>query len=125
MEQYSDAGIAQCVHLEEALAQEAGVGTGDVIDVAGVDHPFAEAGGWVAGEIFVGGDGGLAGGGKAGEPVGGMESRGEDLFCEALGEAGLGTVADGERGGTGQMNFSRAADPCDAGGETGVDRCGV
>jgi len=48
----ADSGVAEGIHFGEAFLEEAGVGGGDVGDVAGVDHDFDEAFGEVVDEAL-------------------------------------------------------------------------
>ena len=85
-------GGAEGFHFGEALFEEAGVCSGEVVDVGGVDHDFAGAWGEVGEEVLPDGDGGVAGGGEAEEPVGDTESGGGGFFGEGAGVADLDAV---------------------------------
>ena len=109
-----DGGGAEGFHFGEALFEEAGVVSGEVVDVGGVDHDFAEAFGEVGEEVLPDGDGGFAGGGEAEEPVGGAESGGEGFLGEGAGVADLDAVGEGERD-VGEADFAGAAESRDVG----------
>jgi hypothetical protein len=109
-----EGGVAEGFHFSDAFLQEAGVGFGEVVDVGGVDHDFAGAGGEVGEEGLPDLDGGFAGGGEAEEPVGGFEVGGEGFSCEFVGEADLEAVGEG-KGDGGEADFTGAAEGGDFG----------
>ena len=102
-------GGAEGFHFGEALFEEAGVFSGEVVDVGGVDHDFAGAWGEVGEEVLPDGDGGVAGGGEAEEPVGDTESGGGGFFGVGAGVADLDAVGEWEFD-AGEGDFAGAAE---------------